>query len=85
MTKANSKPVAVKTSRLLIAIREKGREVYYVFTFANDDNAMKYSKVIEKFDEYMSPKKNIAYVRYRLFSCKQLDGQSIDDFATELK
>ena len=41
--------------------------------------------MLQKFDAYMSPKKNITYMRYRFFSCKQLEGQSIDDFATELK
>ena len=84
-TESTSKPDAVKTSRLLTAIGEKGREVYYTFTFTDETEAMEYFTVLQKFDAYMSPKKNITYMRYRFFSCKQLEGQSIDDFATELK
>ena len=82
---STSKPDAVKTSRLLTAIGEKGREVYYTFTFTDETEAMEYSTVLQKFDAYMSPKKNITYMGYRFFSCKQREGQSIDDFATELK
>ena len=85
-TESTSKPDAVKTSRLLTAIGEKGREVYHTFTFTDEAEAMEYySTVLQKFDAYMSPKKNITYMSYRFFSCKQLEGQSIDDFATELK
>ena len=73
-TEAKSKPDAVKTSRLLTAIEKKGERCTNTFTFANDDEAMKHLKVIQKFDEYMSPKKNITYMRDHFFSCKQLDG-----------
>ena len=75
----------MKTSRLLTAIGEKGKEAYYTFTFTDETEAMEYSTVLQKFDAYMSPKKNITYMRYRFFSCKQLEGQSIDNFAAELK
>ena len=64
----------MKTSRLLTAIGEKGREAYYTFTFTVETEAMEYSTVLQKFDAYMSPKKNI-----------KLEGQLIDDFATEVK
>ena len=79
-TEANSKPDAVKTSRLLTALGKKGREVYYTFTFTDDTEAMNYDTVLQKFDAYFAPKKNITYLR-----CNQLQGQSIDDFVTELK
>ena len=41
--------------------------------------------VMAKFDEYLSPKKNITYLRFRFFSYNQADGQTIDEFVTELK
>ena len=49
-TEANSKPDAVKTSRLLTALGDKGREVYYTFTFTDDTEAMNYDTVLQKFD-----------------------------------
>ena len=82
---ANRKPHAVKTSRLLTALGENCREPYYTFTFTDDIEAMKYDTVLQKFDAYFAPKKNITYLRYRFFSCNQWQGQKIDDFVTELK
>ena len=41
--------------------------------------------VIQKCDDYFTPKKSITYQRYRFFSYNQNDGQSIDSYATELR
>ena len=84
-SESHDKSDAVKTSRLLTAIGDKARDVYFTFTFDDEDDNMKLKKVIEKFDEYMSPKKNITYMRFKFFSYNQLDGQSIDEYVTELK
>ena len=84
-TESNDKDEDVKTSRLLTAIGERAREIYYTFTFADAADAMKLEPVIAKFDEYMNPKKNIPYLRYKFFSYNQIEGQSIDDYVTELK
>ena len=46
---------------------------------------MKLEPVMAKFDEYMNPKKNIPYLRYKFFSYNQIEGLSIDDYVTELK
>ena len=64
---------------------EKGREVYYTFTFTDDTEAMGFDTVLQRFDAYFAPKKNISYLQCRFFSCNQLQGQNIDDFVTELK
>ena len=56
-SESREKSDAVKTSRLLTAIGTKARDVYYTFTFDDEGDNMKLKKVIEKFDEYMSPKK----------------------------
>ena len=58
-TESNEKGEDVKTSMLLTTIGERAREIYYTFTFANEDDAMKLDPVVAKFDEYMKPKKNI--------------------------
>ena len=47
--------------------------------------SMTFDVVIQKFDDYFTPKKNITYQRYRFFSYNQNDGQSIDSYATELR
>ena len=84
-SESHEKSDAVKTSRLLTAIGSKARDIYYTFTFDAEGDNMKLKKVIEKFDEYMSPKKNITYMRFRFFSYNQVDGQSVDEYVTELK
>ena len=75
----------VKSSILLTCIGKKGREIYNTFTFNNIDDNMKFNLIIEKFDEYCSPRKNITFLRYKFFTCRQKEGQSFDQFVTELK
>ena len=72
-TEANSKPDAVKTSRLLTALGEKGREEYYTFTFTDNTEAREFDTVLQKLETYFAPKKNITYLRYRfsaVISCR---------------
>ena len=70
-SESKSKPDDVKTYRLLSAIGPKAREIYYTFTFEEEDDAMKFDNVIERFDQYFTPKKNVTYMRYKFFSCKR--------------
>ena len=74
-----------KTSRPLTTIGERAREIYYTFTFAEEEDSMKLAPVIAKFDDYMNPKKNIPYFRYKFFSYNQHEDQNIDDYVSELK
>ena len=46
---------------------------------------MKVDNVIERFDQYFTPKKNVTYMRYKFFSCNQSEGQNIDAYVTELR
>ena len=66
-SESHEKSDAVKTSRLLTAIGNKARDIYYTFTFDAEGDNMKLKKVIEKFDEYMSPKKYYIHAIQVLF------------------
>ena len=46
---------------------------------------MKFKVVVQKFQDYCSPRKNITFMRHNFFTCKQRDGQSFDEFVTELR
>lgn len=83
-TESSEKDEDVKTSRLLTAIGEKARDINYTFTFEEEDE-MKLAPVMTKFDEYITPKKNLPYLRFKFFSYNQTDGQTIDEYVTELK
>ena len=46
---------------------------------------MKLQPVIDKFDEYLNPRKNITFLSFKFFGNNQGEGQLIDDYVTELK
>ena len=83
-TESDGKDNKIKASILLTCIGDKGREVYSTFTLAEADK-LKLDKIIEKFDEYCEPVKNITFIRHTFFSCKQVEGQRFDEYLTELK
>ena len=62
--------------------RKQAIEVYNTFTLEEEGN---YESVVEKFDGYCNPKKNETYERYVLHSRKQLQGEPIEQFVTDLK
>ena len=84
-TESDSKSDKVKTSILLTCIVSKGREIYETFAFAQEGDKLKLKPVLEKFTEYCNPRKNITILRHQMFTYKQQEGQSFNDFVTELK
>ena len=74
----------IKTSKRLTCIGKQGREIYNTFQFEEGEE-MKFNVAVQKFQDYCSPRKNIAFMRHKFFTCKQSDGQSFDEFVTELK
>ena len=60
-TKYSRKPIHVKSSLLLHSIGEKGQEIYNNFMFDNEEDTLVYDKIIEKFEAYIAPRKNLTY------------------------
>ena len=58
-TEYNGKSDKVKTRLLLHCIGNKAREVYSTFAFLSTEDSMKYNKVLEHFEAYFGPRKNI--------------------------
>jgi hypothetical protein len=75
---------SMKISILLTCIGKQGREIYNTFQFVEGEE-MKFKVVVQMFQDYCSPRKNIRFMRHKFFTCKQRDGQSFDEFVTELK
>lgn len=67
----------------LHTIGEDALEVYETFMFAESENN-KLDPIINKFEAYCAPKKNVTYERYIFNSCKQ-NGRPIDVFVTDLR
>ncbi|GFT02204.1 transposon Tf2-9 polyprotein [Trichonephila clavipes] len=60
----------------------EGLEIYNTFNLKSKAN---FSEVLQKFEEYFSPRQNVVYESYKLFSCVQLEGQTIETYVTQLK
>ncbi len=84
-TESDGKPDKVKTSILLSCIGPKGRDIYETFQFSTEGDNLKLKPVLEKFAEYCNPRKNITIIRHQFFTYRQQEGQSFNEFVTELK
>ncbi|GFW06382.1 transposon Tf2-9 polyprotein [Trichonephila clavipes] len=72
----------IKIAILLKLLGSEGLEIYNTFKLESKVN---FSEVLQKFEEYCSPRQNVAYERYKFFSCIQLEGQTIETYVTLLK
>ena len=84
-TEYTEKAEQVKTSLLLHCIGERAREVYNSFTFQSEADSMNYTKVLEQFEAYFGPCKNVTYSRFKFFTYRQELGQSFDDYHNEMR
>lgn len=84
-TKSDNESSEFKSSILLSSIGDKALKVYNNFVFENEEDKMKLEKIIAKYDEYFLPEKNVTYERHVFFLRNQLDGESIDNYITELR
>ena len=75
----------VKSSILLTCIGPRGREVYNTFVFDDDSMKMNFNCILQQFDDYYSPQKNVTFLQYKFFLYRQSEGQCFDNFVLELK
>ncbi|UYV79424.1 hypothetical protein LAZ67_17002555, partial [Cordylochernes scorpioides] len=83
-TEKATKPDKLKVAILLNFIGEEALEVFNTFHL-KEDEAENFDLVINKFDDFCEPKKNVIFERFKFFSATQKDDESIDSFITELK
>ncbi|XP_046851902.1 uncharacterized protein LOC124445243 [Xenia sp. Carnegie-2017] len=84
-TESHDKTEDIKTSILLTCIGKHGEEIYNTFTFSDEADKLKLKPVLEKFEAYCKPRKNITLLRQNFLTHKQHDGVTFDAFVTELK
>ena len=84
-TECNEKASEVKASLFLHCIGDEARLVYNTLTFDADGDSLKYEKILEKFEAYVFPRKNITFSRYKFFTHKQEEGQSFDKYLIQMK
>ena len=81
----SKKDEKTQTSMLLHVIGDKALDIYNTFTFAASGDEMRLEKVMEKFESYCMPKRNVTYERHKFFTRSQEVGENIDHYATELR
>ena len=73
-----------QTSMFLHIIGDASLDIYNTFEFAQGDE-MKLEKVMQKFEKYCMPKRNVTYERHKFFARSQHVNETIDQYATELR
>ncbi|XP_031328603.1 uncharacterized protein LOC116159695 [Photinus pyralis] len=83
-TELDQKSEAKQLAVLLNLVGNDGLDLYNSFTLTEAERKSLKS-VLKKFAEYCSPKKNVIFERYRFNSIVQKEGQTFDNFLTELR
>lgn len=83
-TEICKKDESTKCAQLLTLIGDEGIRIYNTFTW-NPDEEETLESLQEKFDAHLNPKKNLSFERHKFFTYRQAEGQTIEQFITELK
>ena len=75
----------VKSSILLSCIGPQSREIYNTFAFSQEEENFDHNVIVQKFENFCIPRQNITLLRYKFLTYKQDEGQSFDEFMTQLK
>ncbi|XP_074028346.1 uncharacterized protein [Leptinotarsa decemlineata] len=75
---------SVQCAQLLHYMGEDGFKIYSTFKLETDDRN-KLKPLMQKFQEHFEGKENTNYERYKLFSTKQGEAQSTEQFITDLQ
>lgn len=78
------KPDEIKVAILLNIVDEDGIELYNTFNLQETERN-NLAKVLQCFEEYCVPKKNIVYETFKFFSRMQQEGEKFDNFLAEIK
>lgn len=72
--------------KVALLLHHLGAQALDVFnSFDMDIDAVKYTDLVKKLDSYFTPQINIVMERYKFFTYKQREEQSVDEYVTALK
>jgi len=83
-TESTEKGDVVKLGIMLLHTGQEAREIYKTLPWAENDDKTKFAKVLEAFEWFCFPQKNILYERYGFWTLHQED-EPIDVYLTRLK
>ncbi|XP_062889910.1 uncharacterized protein LOC134338193 [Mobula hypostoma] len=73
-----------KAVLLFHVIRNDAVEVYNNFVFEDGDN-FNLKLIMDRFEVFCIPKRNLTYERFKFFTCAQRATETIDQYVTELR
>ncbi|KAL4704668.1 hypothetical protein ACJJTC_016612 [Scirpophaga incertulas] len=83
---ASGLTVASESRKIAILLNLIGEEALTVYnTFEFDEKSHNLKHVLEKFQEYCNPKKNILHSRFKFYSRKQNEAEQFEHFLTDVK
>ncbi|GFO04658.1 multiple epidermal growth factor-like domains 10, partial [Plakobranchus ocellatus] len=81
----DKKPKKQQKAILLHTIGPDALELFNAFTFSEEEDIDDIRVIMQKFEEYCKPKRNLIYDRHQFLTKQQQEGESFDQFVTELK
>ncbi|KAJ8913347.1 hypothetical protein NQ315_008737 [Exocentrus adspersus] len=80
-----SKEDDVKIAILLNLMGDQGLMIYNNLQYGEVEDKTKLKTVLEMFDQYCNPAKNLVYEHYKFFKRDQLQTETVDEFVTALR
>ncbi|KAJ8981588.1 hypothetical protein NQ317_002616 [Molorchus minor] len=80
----DSKSSDIKASILLSLAGEEAVELFNTFGLSEADS-LEEEKILDAFEAYCNPKKNVVYERYKFYKRDQLEGENFEQFLAEIK
>ena len=81
----SEKDAGVQAATFLHVAGPEALEVYNTFSWPNPDDRSKVDKIMETFDQYCNPRKNVTRERHKFNTRNQQPGETIDQYVTDLK
>lgn len=83
-TERDKKPKQQQAATLLHLIGDTGLEIYNTFHLSEEES-IDPDTILQKFQDYCEPRRNVVYERYLFFNRSQQPGEKVDAFVTDLK
>lgn len=81
----SDKAAVTQVAILLHSMGFDAVEIHETFTYGTDEDKTDIEVVLRKFDDYCIPRENSVYERYKFWSRDQKEGESIDQWVTDLR
>ncbi|KAK7878016.1 hypothetical protein WMY93_031329 [Mugilogobius chulae] len=79
-TKLNKDSGDIQVSSLIYSMGSEAEKIFSSFHFASDDDKKNYDVVLQKFDEYFIPRRNVIHERACFYQRSQQPGETAEQY-----